>query len=163
MFVLSVKKKQIKRILVLAAVIAAAAVLLIAIYSGDGTEAVPGGAQGICYRAETQQERMQFIEQFGWLAEEDPAEISEVFLPEEFDEVYQNYNEIQKNENGLDLYKYRGKRVKRWSYCITNYPGYENSRDTVRINLLVYSGLVIGGDVCSTQLDGFMHGFAKTS
>ena len=42
-----------------------------------------------------------------------------------------------------------------------NYPGYENKDGVVRANLLVYEGRVIGGDVCSVELDGFMQGFEK--
>lgn len=40
-----------------------------------------------------------------------------------------------------------------------NYPGYEGADGTVQANILVYEGAVIGGDVCSTELDGFMQGF----
>ena len=32
-------------------------------------------------------------------------------------------------------------------------------RLTVQANILVYEGAVIGGDICSTELDGFMQGF----
>ena len=42
-----------------------------------------------------------------------------------------------------------------------NYPGYENKDGVIRANILVYDGRVIGGDVCSVELDGFMHGFEK--
>ncbi len=53
--------------------------------------------------------------------------------------------------------KYAGKRCKRYSYSVLNYP--EEPED-VRANILVYNGKIIGGDVCSLKLDGFMHGFA---
>ena len=68
------------------------------------------------------------------------------------------YNEIQKAQN-LDLTPYAGKRAKRWTYNIKNYPGYEGDSGTVQANILVYEGAVIGGDICSTELDGFMQGF----
>ena len=55
---------------------------------------------------------------------------------------------------------YAGKRVKRWIYRVTNYPRYENA-DCIQATLLIYDGQVIGGDVCSTEIDGFMHGFVK--
>ena len=84
----------------------------------------------------------------------------EIVIPEEFDDVYLRYNELQKKQ-GLDLSKYRSKRVKRWTYIIKNYPGYSETDDCVRINLLVFDGCVIGGDVSSVELDGFMHTFAK--
>ena len=71
---------------------------------------------------------------------------------------YEKYNEIQKAQN-LDLTPYAGKRAKRWTYNIKNYPGYEGDSGTVQANILVYEGAVIGGDICSTELDGFMQGF----
>lgn len=50
-----------------------------------------------------------------------------------------------------------GKTVKRYTYIIHNYP---DETDQVRANLLVYDGKVIGGDICTLALDGFMHGFS---
>ncbi len=81
----------------------------------------------------------------------------EVLIPQKFDEVYEQYNEMQKQQ-GFNLEKQRGKRAKRYSYIILNYPDYA---DEVRINILISGTKVVGGDVCSTRLDGFMHGFYK--
>ena len=100
-------------------------------------------------------ERLAFIDQFGWKVKEDPVEIAEVIVPETFDEVYEKYNTLQ-IEQGLDLTPYQGKRVKRWTYEVTNYPDYDG---TVYISLLVYKDKVIGGDVCSADVNGFVHGF----
>ena len=47
-----------------------------------------------------------------------------------------------------------------WSYDILNYPGYENTEGIIRGNILVYEGTVIGGDICSNELGGFMHTFS---
>ena len=92
-------------------------------------------------------------------AEAGKTAVCEVIIPAEFDDVYEKYNELQK-EQGFDLSLYASKRVKRWTYEITNYTGYENT-GFIHANILVYDGKVIGGDVCSTELNGFMHGFAK--
>ena len=78
-------------------------------------------------------------------------------IPSEFDTVYTGYNDIQK-EQGLNLAKYKGKEVVRYTYSITNYENYEG---VVYINLLVYRNKIIGGDVCSADASGFIHGFAK--
>lgn len=109
--------------------------------------------------AKTNQQRVEFLSQFGWTVQEEPDEILEVVIPKEFDEVYQQYNEIQKAQ-GCDLEKYAGKRCKRYSYNITNYPDHP---ENIHGNLIVYNGKIIGGDVCSLELDGFMHGFAIAS
>ena len=93
-------------------------------------------------------ELKDFISSYGWVVKSEPD-----------DDVYENYNSIQLAQ-GFDLSSMKGQRVKRWTYTITNYPGYE-TEDCIKINILVYNGCVIGGDVCSIKLDGFMHGFEK--
>lgn len=61
-----------------------------------------------------------------------------------------------KNSQGLDLSKYKRKDVTRYTYKITNYPDYDG---TVYANILVYRGKVIGGDICSADVNGFVRGF----
>ena len=104
---------------------------------------------------------VNYISSLGWVVSEEPDEIKEVVIPHEFNDVYLNYNEIQKAQ-GFDLTDYAGERVKMWTYTVTNYPGYED-KDCVKINILVYEGCVIGGDVCSVELDGFMYGLSGGS
>ena len=105
----------------------------------------------------TGEQRIAFLQGFGWQVQEEPEEIVEVLIPEDLDTVYAEYNEIQQLQ-GCDLEKYAGKSCKRYSYIVTNYPGQSES---VRANLLVADGKIIGGDVCSLEVDGFMHGFRK--
>ena len=78
-------------------------------------------------------------------------------IPAEFDKIMKTYNEIQKQQ-GLDLEKYSGKNVRRVTYEITNYPGVEGK---VLANIILYKNRVIGGDICSSDVNGFIHGFAK--
>ena len=142
----SIKSSKLKIALTaFAAVLAVAAVVLLI---NRGKPAVSDNA--ISLKASNASERTAFLSQFGW-------EI-EVIIPAEFDRGYEKYNEIQKAQN-LDLTPYAGKRAKRWTYNIKNYPGYEGDSGTVQANILVYEGAVIGGDICSTELDGFMQGF----
>ncbi|MDR2933262.1 MAG: DUF4830 domain-containing protein [Oscillospiraceae bacterium] len=103
----------------------------------------------------TNEDRLDFIKSFGWEIEEEPSEIMEVIIPAEFDDVYDNYNAIQKKQ-GMDLKSLAGKRCKRYSYVVTNYPGTDQA---VRVNLLVYKNKIVGGDVCSLDANGFIHGF----
>lgn len=148
-------KKNFRRIAGFAAVAVGVAIALgVLLFSGGNTAA--SAAAGVQNTSATNaQERIQFIAQFGWEVEEDPMEVSEVSIPAQFNQVYETYNAIQKKQ-GFDLSHYQGKRVKRWCYQITNYPGYDGE---VHVNLLVYDGKVVGGDVSSVALDGFMHGF----
>ena len=103
------------------------------------------------------EDRVEFLSQFGWEVEDDPLETVEVVIPTEFDTVFAGYNEIQKAQ-GLDLAKYKKKTVTRYTYEVTNYPGYSG---TVHANVIVYRNRVIGGDICTADMDGFIHGFEK--
>lgn len=156
MFVYSIKSKQIKLFLLIAFVVVT--VISLFILSQESTDV--DNADKASIKASTASERLSFISQFGWEVDEDPVEVCEVIIPTEFDETYTQYNDIQLKQS-FDLKTYSGMRVKRWTYSVKNYPGHEN-KNYIRINLLVYEGLVIGGDVCSIELDGFMHGFEKT-
>ena len=101
---------------------------------------------------ETADQRIAFLAQYGWEVDPEPLEIREVAIPEEFDEVYTRYNALQK-EQGMDLLPYAGKTCKQWIYRVTNYP---DPMEEVRAVLLVYEGQVIGGDISSVAIDGFM-------
>lgn len=153
MFVYSIKSKQVKVFLLLLFVVFT--VVSLFILSRDSAQT--GKGDNISLKASTHEERMAFLSQFGWEIDKDPVEVREVIIPEEFDDTYTAYNEIQKNQ-GFDLTIYAGMRVKRWTYTVKNYTGYEN-KECIHVNILVYDGLVVGGDVCSVELDGFMHGF----
>ena len=100
-------------------------------------------------------DRITFLNAFGWEVKEDPVAIEEIVIPEEFNEIYEEYNELQKSQD-LDLTKYQGKTVRRYTYEVLNYP---KAEETVYANLLIYKNRVIGGNICSSQYKGFMHGF----
>ena len=149
-------------------VAAAAAVFVLALAGGIWAQAAlselrgdpvqaPAEAKVEKVAAKTNEQRISVLETFGWEVEGEEDEIVEVKIPQEFDDVFEKYNEIQKQQ-GCDLSKYAGKRCKRYTYVIENYPG---QAEGVRANILVYKNKVIGGDVCSVELDGFMHGFAQ--
>ena len=108
-------------------------------------------------KVKSNEERISFLAQFGWECEATPIESTTVTIPAEFDKVFATYNEVQKKQ-GLDLNKYAARTVERHTYKITNYPDYEG---TVYANLLIFRGRVIGGDVCSADQSGFIHGFSK--
>ena len=159
MFVISVKSNKLKKIFAIAAVFAF--VTLGALYYVSLKADAPVSKIGdINLSVTTNEERVLFFSQFGYTVKEDPTEVKEVVIPVEFDEVYNKYNELQK-EQGFDLSKYSGARVKHWSYEITNYEGYENRDGAVRGDILVYKGTVIACDVSSTEMNGFMKGLLQ--
>ncbi len=163
MFVCSLKSSAIKKVLAAVLAVSAVAAAAVLLHNGgisDETVSASETSAVIEYKAADNNERLAFISQFGWEVSQEPLEVREIIIPEDFDDVYEKYNALQLSQ-GLDLSKYAGKRVKRWTYVITDYPDMPENDGTVRINMLVYKNTVIGGDVCSIKLDGFMHGFMK--
>ncbi|MBQ8005923.1 MAG: DUF4830 domain-containing protein [Clostridia bacterium] len=108
-------------------------------------------------KVKTNEDRINFLKQFGWEVTSEPIFSEEVVIPAEFDKVFAGYNEIQKSQ-GLDLGKYKKKKLSRYTYEIANYEGYEGK---VYANILVYRGKVVGGDVCSAEHGGFIKGFER--
>lgn len=156
MFVYSVRSKKIKHaVLVMAGV---AAIIALLLFTRGSSPTAGSGAMRTA--AATAQERQAFLAQFGWEVSDDPIEVSEIIIPAEFDETFTRYNEIQQAQN-FDLSDFQGRRVKRWTYEVLNYPGYEGQRGVVQANLIIDRGMVIGGDVLSLELGGFIHGFAR--
>ena len=153
MFLISLKTLKGKFFLLLSAVVAAVIVFSL-LSSSENREYSPAdGAPD--FSAANYEEILYFISALGYTVKSSPESVSEVIIPAEFNDVYKNYNELQK-QAGLDLSLYKGKAVKKWTYTLTNYPQYESS-DAIRINLLVYNGRIIGGDICNIEIDGFMH------
>ena len=102
------------------------------------------------------QDRIDYLSAYGWQVSEEPLATQELLIPEEMDDSYTEYLALQ-NSQGFDLQKYAGKRVKRYTYEVLNYPTGETG---VQANLLICKNTVIGGEVLSPQLDGFLHGLA---
>ncbi len=99
-----------------------------------------------------------FLSQFGWTVDGANVECVKVTIPQEFDKVFAAYNELQR-EQGLDLAKYKKKELTRYTFEVTNYPDYEGK---VYANVLVYRNKVVGGDICSADISGFVHGFERS-
>ena len=107
-------------------------------------------------KVKSNEDRIAFLAQFGWEVEAEPVESTTVTIPREFDKVFGAYNELQRAQ-GLDLTAHAGRTVERYTYTVTNYKDYDG---TVFANLLIHRGRVIGGDICSAESGGFLHGFA---
>lgn len=108
-------------------------------------------------RLETNEERLALLAALGWEVAGQPAEETEVRIPSVFSDVYERYNRLQK-EQGLDLEACKGEKAMRYTYQIVNHPSGETA---VRATLLVRNNHLIGGDICSSRLDGFMHTLLK--
>ena len=158
MFICTVRANTLKFFCVIAAslVVLCAIVLTIPEYTPVSTKAVAAETANYRYdKIKTNEDRVGFLSQFGWEVESEPLEEVTIKIPAEFDKVMNSYNELQRNQ-GLDLSKYRGREVTRYTYQVNNFPDY---RGTVMANVIVYKNRVIGGDLCSSDVTGFICGF----
>ena len=149
MFIKTVKIKSILKALVIILVIAAA--IFAVIY------AVNRMLKPSAITLATETDRLGFLSNLGWETSGEPINCREVIIPEEWNEVYTKYNELQLQQ-GFDLSKFRGKTATVYTYTILNYDG---KPDNMVANLVICEGRLIGADVSCTELGGFMQGIAK--
>lgn len=105
----------------------------------------------------TEQDRLELLRDYGWEVDPAPLSVEELQLPEYLDPDMEEYLALQR-EQGFDLADCAGKRVKRYTYAITNYP---TGQTDVQVNLLVRRNTLVGGEVVCPRLDGFMHGLQR--
>ena len=146
---LKANRKRILAFILLAAIVAGACFFLTGRGEEEARQPIPGG---------TNEERVAFLESFGWQVQAEPTETREVMIPAQFNDVYTAYNVMQQAQ-GFDLEPYAGQICTQYVYKVENHPG----DDQVYATLLVYGDEIIGGDIASTAVDGFMHGFASDS
>ncbi len=146
---LKANRKRILAFILLAAIVAGACFFLTGRGEEEARQPIPGG---------TNEERVAFLESFGWQVQAEPTETREVMIPARFNDVYTAYNVMQQAQ-GFDLEPYAGQICTQYVYKVENHPG----DDQVYATLLVYGDEIIGGDIASTAVDGFMHGFASDS
>lgn len=142
-------KVDFKKMILILLMIAAAVLALILIFGGDSETAAQTAA------VSANDDRVKFLENFGWEVTPAPKESTQVRIPEEVREMFRRYNALQKSQ-GYDLSKYAGKKVMRYVYEINNYP---DAQEPVYATVLVYKNKVIGGDVTDTSAKGKIRPF----
>ena len=164
MFIYSVRAATLKFVGIICVTLAAliAVIAFVPVYTrGENTSGgVSVNAQATDYsydKVKNVSDVVGFLSQFGWTVNGATAQTAEVTIPAEFDKIFASYNEIQKSQ-GLDLSKYKKKELTRYTVEVTNYPDYDGK---VYANVLVYRNKVVGGDICSADVSGFVHGFEK--
>ncbi len=163
MFIYSFRAATLKLLGILSVTLVAlvAIIAFVPVYAGGNDDVVDANASGkIEYNYDKIKESgdvVNFLSQFGWTVKGNEVHSENVTIPEEFDKVFASYNEIQKAQ-GLDLSKFKKKELTRYTLEVTNYEGYEGK---VYANVLVYRNKVVGGDICSADRGGFVHGFEK--
>lgn len=148
MMVVTAKVKK-KNLLIIGAAILA--IILILVLPGRSKNKEMAGSE---IPGSSDQERVNFLSSFGWNVENVPEETGKVRVPENGNEVFTRYNELQKSQ-GFDLTQYAGKILNRYVYRINS-----GSDDThLRATVFVLDGRIVGGDISSDEAGGRMHGF----
>lgn len=112
----------------------------------------PSEAEPPVPRAETNGERVAYLQSLGWEVVPEPVEALRLTLPDELVEPYRSYNEIQLRQ-GFDLAPYCGETLERCTYTVTNYPGRPMG---CQADLYIHDGEVVAGDVVCTGEEGFI-------
>lgn len=97
--------------------------------------------------------RVEYLTGLGYKVNETAVSVKEIVIPENFSDVYEEYNRLQQTV-GFDLLRYKGDKA-----CIYTYSIFD-SEDTV-INLIVSDNNIIGGDVSSVKINGEMRALER--
>ena len=143
-------KVNMKKILIVLGAIAALLIGVIALSGSDASTATSATVSD-------NDSRVSFLKSFGWEMTTSPVESGQVRIPTETTEIFDRYNQLQQAQ-GYDLTQYAGKKVMRYVYKVTNYPG---ATDPVYATVLVYKNQIIGGDVTNTAAGGRIQSFKK--
>lgn len=153
MFVYSVKASSVRFFVAMSLSVILLLALILFIPAYEPISASTASDQTIGYdKIKTDEDRQSFLKDLGWEVESEPLECVKITIPSEFDAVFTEYNNLQKMQ-GLDLSKYKRKSVTRYTYEVKNYDGYEGK---VYANLLIYKNRIVGGDICSADVNGFV-------
>ena len=139
---------------VLGVVAAAVIIVAIVLIIGNGKSGENHSIFDFSRGVQTNEGRVEFLNELGWQVEEEPLEVKTILIPKEFSNILTEYNELQLS-SGFDLTDYAGLTVEQYTYKVTNY---ENANCDVNATIYIYNYQVIGGDIHSTAIDGFMHG-----
>ena len=104
--------------------------------------------------ASQQKGRVKYLASYGWEVDADSEDERSVLLPKSFEGALDEYAGMQTSQ-GYDFASYAGLECRQFTYTVTDYAGFDG---TVYAVLYVKGTRVIGGDIHSAEIDGFMHG-----
>lgn len=152
MLVMTARVHKKKLAIILAAIVVAVTGLVMLL--GGEKDTVPTSATA---EVASNDDRVRFLNSFGWEVTTSPTDSSQVRIPSEPSEVFSRYNDLQKSQ-GYDLSAFAGQTVMRYVYKVNNYPG---ATEPVYATVLIRRHEVIGGDITDTAAKGAIHGFQK--
>lgn len=145
-------KVDIKKVIAALAAVAGVVLALILLLGGRNNS-TPTAAPSVAGN----DGRVQFLNTLGWEVSSSPTESGQVRIPQEQNDVFSRYNELQKSA-GYDLTQYAGKTVMRYVYQVNNFP---DATKPVYATLLIYKNQIIGGDITNTAANGTMQALTK--
>ena len=92
---------------------------------------------------------LAYIESFDIDVLKEGLKEDEIKVPTTFNDVYNNYNKIQK-EQGFDLENYKGKTLKRYTYPMINI----EDEGSLFVEVLTFDGIIVAADIYSTNIGG---------
>ncbi len=154
MFMLSLKISKKKALTALIAVLALIGIILVILSFSNSNNTInsPSGKHSVIVCSN--EDKVNFLKEFGWKINEYSLEVSDISIPEIFNDTYENYNEIQKNQ-GFDLSKHKGETCKKFVYEVLNYPGKSKG---IKATLIISNNRVIAADISSSEVNGFIEG-----
>ena len=148
MFICSVRASTVKfaAVLTLGVIFVAALVVFL---PGENA-ALPAAGTGLRFdRISTSGDMARFLSQYGVKADAELFSDREVVLPERFEGVFAEYNELQKKQ-GFDLSPYAGKKLRRAVLRVT----VGDRAEPYLATLYIYRDCVVGGDISSADPKG---------
>ena len=120
MFVITVNRRKITKIALIAVCIVATGAVGIGVrgflHKNSATAATTKRT-----KISTTQEMVDYIAQKGFTADMQTAQVTEVQIPQKFDDSFTAFNEKIKKNDGLSLEKYKGEKVNKWTFDILDY------------------------------------------
>ncbi len=149
MFIYSIRASTVRFFGVLILALAVLVTVLAVGADGGAVQAVSGTLK--LDGMKTNEDRVNFIKNCGIEVNSEPAETVQFSIPKDFDIIINGYNEIQKMQ-GLDLSKYKNKKVTRYTYSVN----VGADAEPQNVNLIIYRNTVIACDVSSADPSGFV-------
>ena len=146
MFVFNIRPSKKLAVLFSAVSIMAAVICIICmtlVHNGYSETATCDELGTYSLNAKDTNEQVSFLKQFGHIAMAESVESSEVIIPNDFNDVYEEYNGLQK-QIGLNLEKFKGKDASQVRFEL------ENSETKYAV-LLVHDGKVIGAHLTNGE------------
>ena len=120
MFVITVNRKKITKIALIAVCIVAAGAAGVGVkhfFEKDSAAAATAAKTKFA----TTQDMVDYIAEKGFTADMQTAQVAEVQIPKKFDDSFIAFNEKIKQNDGLSLEKYKGDKVNKWTFDIIGY------------------------------------------